>query len=387
MARLKALALLALAAVAAFELHGCLRGSVYRDPLPHDGLSAPAPLRVGISEALGVKELTLEGEAVLEPSGRRLSGSIPVRLEGDALTVAGQPVEPPARLTPAEGLLLFGGRDYRGAFEVVRRNGGLDLVNVVSVEDYLAGVVGKEMNLSDPQAALKAQVIAARSYVLHEAQYGWVRRKGLPFDVFDDQRSQVYGGTERETAAARKLVAETAGIVLRWNGQPLKAFYAATCGGACDPADRVLNHPERIPPLQGAPCGTCADGAYFRWSMPPMPIEEASRRLGRGKILSVAAGRRLASGRVETVELSTDRGCFTLEANDEFRRKLDPARIRSTLWDELAVEGGTLVIRGRGWGHGAGMCQSGAVGMAREGFSADQILAHYYPGAAVEKVY
>lgn len=354
-----------------FALDGCLREPVYREPAAADEGFATAPgVRVGISAALGVESVRIEGDALV-----------------DGAPLANPELRRPARIDPREGLLRFGGRAYRGSFEVVERDGKLDLINLVAAEDYLAGVVGKEMSLSWPESALKAQVIAARTYALYEIKHASHRAAGLPFDVYDDQRSQVYAGTERESEEARRLVSETDGMVLRWNGKLIKAFYASTCGGATDPADRILHHPEKIPPLQGVTCGWCEGARFYRWEMAPMPIEEASARVGRGTLLSIVPTSTLPSGRVETITIRTDRGVFTIDANDEFRRKIDASKIRSTLWDECAVRDGMLHVRGRGWGHGAGMCQMGALGLARDGRSAAEILAHYYPGAALEKIY
>ena len=364
MRRLKLLAALALFTTGAFVLDGCLRRPIYRDPLPHDGFETVPEVRVGISAARDVPQLTLVGEARV--ADRSFSGAIEVRAEGGTVTVGGRAFPAPVRIEPDGALLRHGERSYRGAFEIHLNDGTLTLVNVVPAEDYLAGVVGKEMNLSWPQAALKAQVIAARTYVLHEINRGSLRRKGLPFDVFDDQRSQVYAGTERETSLARRMVGETGGMVLRYDDRLIKAFYSSTCGGATESAHAVLRHPRRIPPLGGTRCGHCAGTKYYRWTMTPMPISEVSRRLGRGRVLSVTPLKRLPSGRVETVRLRTDRGTVTLDANGEFRRTLDPRTIRSTLWEEVAVRDGKLHIRGRGWGHGAGMCQMGALGMARK---------------------
>ena len=356
--------------LASFALDGCLREPVYREAPPDEGFASAPVVRVGISAALGVEAVAIEGDALVD--GARVSNPV---------------VRAPARIDPDGALLRFGGRAYRGSFEVLVRDGRLDLINLVPAEDYLAGVVGKEMSLSWPESALKAQVIAARTYALYEIQHASLRAAGLPFDIFDDPRSQVYAGTERESEEARRLVSETDGMVLRWEGKLIKAFYASTCGGATDPADRILHHPQKIPPLEGVTCGWCEGARFYRWEMPPMPIEEASARVGRGRLMSISTTSTLPSGRVETITIRTDEGVFTLDANDEFRRKIDPSKIRSTLWDECAVRDGALHVRGRGWGHGAGMCQMGALGLARAGRSAAEILAYYYPGAALEKIY
>ena len=114
----------------------------------------------------------------------------------------------------------------------LRRVPGLTLVNDVDLEDYLRGVVGKEMSLSRGEEALKAQVVAARTYALYEAKMRTLATvKGEKFDVYDDERSQVYGGQERETATAARLVDDTRGEFVIYGSRLVKTFFSSTCGG------------------------------------------------------------------------------------------------------------------------------------------------------------
>lgn len=384
------------AVVGAFVVHGCLS-----DPSSARSKSAPTferppVVRVLLASATEIAVACAAPVHVESESGSQELeefGTQTIRREGDALVVGSTSLGGSRiRLTPFGGLLGFGGRAYRGSFEVLVSDGGLMLVNCVDAEDYLVGVLGKEMNLSYTEATLKAQVVAARTYVLYEC----VRRRAAAFDVYDDERSQVYGGLERETEAARRLVEETRGIVVRHEGAIFKAFYASTCGGATDKACEVLNDAlEDIPPLSGATCGYCEDAPLYRWEMPAKSLAEVSRllaaRIENGKVVNVEIGRTLSSGRAATVIVTAEVGgaakAFELKANEDFRRAVSARDIKSTLWDEVACRGGKLYLKGRGWGHGAGMCQMGARGMGRAGKNFDEILTHYYPGAKVEKIY
>src|SRR6185295_7933483 len=143
-------------------------------------------------------------------------GSIEIEYSRDA---RGNPVKP-------------GGVRYRGTLILyLLPDKKLVLVNEVDLEEYLKGVVGKEMNLSEGEEALKTQVIAARTYAVHEQRLDRLRRvKGEKFDLYDDERSQVYGGMERSTATAERLVDETRGMFLVYNDKLVRTFYSSACG-------------------------------------------------------------------------------------------------------------------------------------------------------------
>jgi stage II sporulation protein D len=244
--------------------------------------------------------------------------------------------------------------------------------------------------------ALKTQVIAARTYAIHEQRLGRLRRvKGERFDLYDDERSQVYGGLERHTPLADRLVEETRGMFLTWDGKLVRAFYASACGGATEPAWEVLqDDTDRIPPLAGVKCGYCERRPVYRWKEPAIvPKKEIAEKclpkeLAGAKVKRVEITKTLPGGHaVElSVFLENSSRVVKLHANSEFRR-LVTARMRSTLWDRVEDRGDAVAIYGRGFGHGAGMCQTGAYEMAKDGKTASQILEYYFPGAKVEKLY
>jgi stage II sporulation protein D len=275
-------------------------------------------------------------------------------------------------------------------------DGKLVLVNEVDLEDYLKGVVGKEMNLSEGEEALKAQVIAARTYAVHEQRLERVRRvKGEKFDLYDDERSQVYGGLERATGAASRLVDQTRGMFLVYEGKLVRTFYSSSCGGATEPAWEVLSEEmEKVPPLGGRKCDYCARRSAHRWKEPVVVSKREiaekclPRELAHAKVKSVEIARTLPGGRAAEVALALENSSrvVRLQANAEFRRVLGP-RFRSTLWDRIEDRGDAIAIWGRGYGHGAGMCQIGAYEMARDGKAAGEILEYYFPGARVRKLY
>lgn len=404
----------------AFFLHSCTAGP----PVPPSarlGEILRAPLvQVGLSRCLRDPSVRI---AVRGPYEIRIGGEIRERGEELSWTEVGgdgggrvgtlRAEERPVQVLPGRdgSLEIEYARDLRGrpvSPAAVRYHGSLwihflpggrlVLVNEVDLEDYLGGVVGYEMNLAEDPEALKAQVIAARTYALWEQQAGRLRRvRGEKFDLYDDERSQVYGGMERETGRARSLVESTRGLVVVYGGRLVPTFYSSVCGGATDAAWEVLGEEAgagRLPPLAGRKCGFCERRAVHRWEAPVViSKKEISERClprefqGR-KVRSLEIVRSLPGGRALelAVTLEGEPKPVRISAAD-FRRGLASVRLRSLLWDRIEDRGEAVAVVGRGWGHGAGMCQVGACEMARDGRSAVEILEYYFPGASVEKVY
>lgn len=384
-----------LAMVGCFMLHACLGGPVRTGTGPLPGEPGPPVVTVGLSDLLEIDEavVTCSGAMAMragETEGAWAAGeAAEVRPAPGGLWVNHVALDSmEVRFRPESGsTLAVGGREYRGDIRVLARSDGkLTVVNDVELEDYLAGVIGREMPLSWPDESLRAQAVAARSYVIANLVAAPLRAAGRPFDVFDDERSQVYRGVEAESDKSRRIVAETRGLVLTTDGQVLPAYYHSTCGGRTDAAWDVLPNVMRAAPLGGAECGYCDSARYFRWTV-EIPGAEAAQAFGGRSIRSVAVMSRTRVGRARRVRVVTDAGEQEVDAMETFRARLGGRRIRSTWLIDVRVEGGDLVVEGAGWGHGAGMCQMGACGLARAGYSATEILARYYPGAGLEKRY
>ena len=392
----------------AIFLHSCGAPMGALDPAALGQIHSAPRIRVGLG-----KFIRVDSAAVVFPDPFVVVGSSGVlqKEEGGAAAVAlawddglriGTRIhtESQVRLTSdSDAGFELGGVRYRGDLVVVRdddretRTPRITLVNDVDLEDYLRGVVGKEMSLSRGEEALKAQVIAARTYSLYEAKMKTLATvKGEKFDVYDDERSQVYGGRERETSTAVRLVEETRGQFVVFDGRLVKTFFSSTCGGHTEPAVAVLGEGEDIPPLRGAPCGYCTESKYYSWKAEFNRAELAKKIWGPAsvaKVKSVRITKTLPGGHAQEVGVTVEKGVkeHLLEANGGFRRRIDPRLIRSTLWDSIESIDERIVITGRGWGHGAGMCQYGAYKMAEMGRTAKQILEHYFPQAEVKKLY
>ncbi len=403
----------------AFFFHSCAAGPpVPREAsLPLDAAAPPA-VRVGLGRCLRAASAVV---AVRGPYELRSGAEVLAR--GDGL---------PRTEIRASGGLLFGGApsaadplvivpDVDGTLEVeydrdqrgnpappaaVRYRGmllvyapkdrGVVLVNEVGLEDYLKGVLAGEMSPDESVEALKAQAIVSRTYAVHEQRSERLRRvKGEKFDLYDDERSQVYGGMQGETGQTSRLVDSTRGMIVVYEGRPVRTVYSSACGGATEPAWEVLGgEGGRIPPLAGRKCGYCERRAVHRWEAPVViSKKEISERclpkdLRGARVKSIVVTKTHPGGRACEVTVTLEGASRTVQMSaQDFKRGIASARLRSTLWDRIEDRGDAVAIVGRGYGHGAGMCQVGACEMARDGKTAAEIIEYYFPGAEVRKLY
>jgi stage II sporulation protein D len=313
---------------------------------------------------------------------------------GKSVTSRGRE-QPEWRLDPRAqgGTWVVEGHSYPGRL-IVRPLGaqGLDVRVELDLEVYLCGVLAAELPVwSAPDALLEAQAIAARSYALAELEH---RAKGsrAPF-LLDDTRDMAYRGEPalpaKTRARVRAAVERTRGRVLGIGAQVLGARFHAVCGGHTVEGSKVF--PEvALGTLPGVACEPCR-------SMPPEPwsttltqgeLELVARDAALpGPVARLRALERDAAGRWLELELEGASGRARLPF-EALRRRLGPERVRSALlisvWPPPGdpISGG-LALRGRGSGHGVGLCQRGARGYAERGWSAQQILEHYYPAARV----
>lgn len=312
----------------------------------------------------------------------------------------------------------FQDRSFHGTIIVaIDPSGELAVVNRVPAEELLRGLVPAETFPSAPDAALEAQAITARGELL--AKLG-VRHLADPFLVCSEQHCQVYAGKSREEVSTNAAVARTRGLML-FDGDAhlVDSVYSASCGGHSENNEVVWGGQPRAP-LRGVADARTRDG--LPWSRDQAPTEAELRRflehppkswcavtsLGRGSfrwekslpdaeldtmvnarhaighVTGIEVVGRGVSGRVTAVRFVGTGGEVVVERELPVRRLLGNLKSGMFVVDRQA-NGWRFV--GGGYGHGVGMCQYGAIGMAEHGAKATEILKHYYSGATVEKVY
>lgn len=305
-------------------------------------------------------------------------------------------VQLPVAVEPRE-IFLLNGSPYRGKLILKRTSGGFLAINEVPLEHYLRGVVPCEMGSGAPLEALKAQAVAARSYAL--ANLGKHKHEG--YDLVPTVYDQVYKGVGSEYESTDRAVAETRGMVLEYRGKPAEARYHSTCGGRTADARDIFSG-ARIPYLRSVndrgghlfrkKVPFCAASPHFKWSRVWKKdefyalVEKSLKSLlgvhNPGKVRGVKT-MKTRSGRVKELLVVTNRKSYKVYG-DQVRSFF--GGLPSTKFD-IVVRGNIIKLEGGGFGHGVGMCQWGAMGMAREGHEFKRILRHYYPGTRLRKLY
>lgn len=437
----------------------------------------PVKIRVGLATGLPQADFRvtsgsyqlIDGATGL-PIGQPAAGEKwSVLKEGPVLRVAREdnylpgPYAGPVLLSPVEGnselnLFRFKNVRYRGTLSVQNEPAGLVVINVLDVEHYLYGVVGKEMGNTAGLEALKAQAVVSRSYALS------MRGSSTRYDVSTDTSTQVYGGYEAETTPGSErllqAVDETVGQVLYFDGQLVRAFFHANAGGYTENAENVWSLPvpyikavpspqddwaQRYPvQVEGWPANTFQwIKVYSRsqladrlrsWNEKNTSAGKAENLVEVGSVLDILVSKNqrdsslpTASGRVTQLDIVGTQGSKSFFRDGirpvfDLRSTLFEVEMDSTVWvmgpegkvswnrgDELLVAGAagvtrangampryealgpegtrslpklfeTLTFKGQGYGHGLGMSQWGARGMAEMGYNYQQIVQHYYNG-------
>lgn len=285
-------------------------------------------------------------------------------------------------LIEAKGGVRVGTGVYLGRLEIGVDEPAetFDVINRLAVETYLLGIVGSEMSPEWPNEALKAQAVAARTYAMQRRMM--MRAANRPYDLESSVISQVYKGAERIRPSVIRAVKETRGEVMSYQHGLVEALFHSTCGGKTSSAKAAFGR--SVPYLVPEPCRWCRDSTRHRWRL-SVPLKTLSQML---------EGARLSRGKVNSVERPD--GATTVRIREKKGgRSLSPRAVRqamgvAVLYSEqftAKTSGSTVQIEGAGFGHGVGMCQWGARGLALEGKSYRDILGHYYRGVRVQRIY
>lgn len=285
-------------------------------------------------------------------------------------------------LEPATGMLLEWNKNaYSGKIYIIPAGNTFHLVEHAPLETYLYGVLPYEMSHSWPIEALKAQAVAARTYTLKTLE--GVKNKN--FDVFSDVRSQMYKGGGKQYDSVKKAVDETRGEVLSYQDKLFFTYYHANCGGGTDDVRSWNPGAQSIKPLSGASCKYDSHSKSHSWQMniSHAKVETYAKSVGlSGNLKSIKIARKTDTGRATNLTLKTSKGTKTVPCG-KFRLATG---IRSCKITKLSVRRNDVHFEGKGYGHGVGMCQDGANGMAKSGKNYKKILKNYYPGAELKKL-
>jgi SpoIID/LytB domain protein len=312
----------------------------------------------------------------------------------------------------------FQDRSYRGGLELtVDRNGRLAVVNLVTLEDLLKGLVPSEIFARAHPEALKAQAVTARGEVLAK-----IGQKHLadPYLLCAEQHCAVYKGLTGEAASTNAAVDATRGEGLfAVDGRLVDSVYSAVCGGHTEDNDIVWGGPPN-PSLRGQPdtlpgkqaqatpkdlpafltaelptacrLSTFAQPSKYRWErhFTAQEVNDFTAALNLGPVMAMQVAERGVSGRARLLTLSGERGATQVRGELNIRKLF--GMLNSAMFIVTPERGPDKKLtgwafKGGGWGHGVGLCQTGAIGRAEAGQDYRAILSHYFNGAQAARIY
>ncbi len=322
-------------------------------------------------------------------------------------------------------------RSYKGNIEFINVGGKITVVNEVGIEQYLYGVVPSEMSSQSPMEALKAQAVLARTNVFSKVGKKY---KNKPYSLSSDVYSQVYTGIDKVNESTSRAVDETRGLILTYNGKPVEALFHSVCGGYLESNDVIWSsiqlpylkakpcmpdgefkygdlskennfrkwadsYPDSYCNLQGKVSGDKLSFArkYFRWETKHTRkklegIIKSSTGTDIGDLKDVAVVSRGPSGKAISVKVTGTKNSVTINKELNIRQKLSkPPLYSGNFYVKLGKKDKSgypsdIVFKGAGFGHGTGMCQIGACGMADCGKKFQEILEFYFPGTRVSEL-
>jgi stage II sporulation protein D len=330
------------------------------------------------------QELTVEADAVRawDLGGALLceeKGALTLSARGERIRLGqGKVVDSPVDVSSPSGIRI-GGRKVSGRVRVSARQGQLSVVAVVPLEEYVTAVVSREAPPKFHPEALAALAVAVRTYALAAME----KPRESTHDVVAGVEDQVFEGVDDVLDVFRKAADSTRGEALAWHELPARVVYHSTCGGRTENAKDAWG--TDVPYLRSVACDDCRNSPAYRWDYRLTRKEGARIALSlgvrpEGDLKFEIAGTS-STGRASRIRISSG-GVSRETAAAAFRRSAGYARVKS-LKMEIVPVGNGWVFAGHGYGHGVGMCQWGADGMARGGKTYRDILARYYPGTSL----
>lgn len=278
---------------------------------------------------------------------------------------------------------------YYGEIEIMNSflEGKLLIINKIDLEKYLEGVISYEISPLWPEEAIKAQAVVARTYVLMHYQKNHNNKNSYVID--NTIAYQVYNGT-LDNEKVKEIIKITEGEVIVYEDNLASVYYHSTCGGHTENIINVWSNKIFLPYLKGVVCNYCRNSPYsaiWEYKISFLDLEKKLNRAGY-KIKGIKEIKLLHSeetNRVISLIIYNSNESICINANT-FRSILGYNEFKSTIFD-IKYQEKELVFRGQGWGHGVGMCQWGAKGMAEVNFNYTEIISYYFPNTNIKKWY
>jgi stage II sporulation protein D len=269
-----------------------------------------------------------------------------------------------------------------GLVHFVRRGKGFSVINLVDVEEYVKGVVPAEVSSTWHPEMLKAQAVAARTYVLYQQMLSATRE----YDVEATVQDQVYRGKQGVDAGILRAVEDTRGLVVTYQDAPIYAAFSSTAAGLTEDAMNVWS--KEYPYLKGVECPFDLASPYYQWKisfrMDTLELNLRRQGFSVGTIATITPLSFSRGGRVAKLRILHSGGELVLRG-EELRKAVGYTIIPSTQFSIESI-GRDVVLAGFGAGHAVGMCQWGGKELAELGYSFDTILRYYYPGTELQNM-
>jgi len=347
-------------------------------------------IRVAIKTSSNLEIQVKEGVRIIDNTNNRsFATKVPIQLNikisNPGISINSREFGSNVKIKPAENSLIkIDKKGYRGSIEILRDDKvGLLVINELDVEEYLKGVLNEEISAKWHPEAIKAQAVVARTYALYQKE----NRKDNPYHMEATTTDQVYGGARREDERTNKAAKDTQGIVLTYEGKLAKVFYHSISGGITEDVTDVWGG-EGNNYLKSKKCDFDKDAPNYQWEteIDAVDLEMLLSRNGIkvDGILSIEPVSFTSSRRVSELQIRHKNGIEKISGVN-FRKIIGYETIRSTLFRIKEGEG-SFIFYGKGSGHGVGLCQWGAKGMAEKGYSYIDILKYYYPGIEIKRI-
>lgn len=306
---------------------------------------------------------------------------IKMECKGSQITYMGQKVD---EILTARGSVASIGaiskdgknfRTYRGDFKFIAKDDKILPINNVYLEEYLCGVIPGEIGITFPSEAIKAQILAARTYAFTEVQ----NKLKEKYDVADTTDSQMYLGFGAENRRINELVLETEGEVIVYNGKTITAYYYSSSGGETANIEDVWKS-NPVPYLKSVNDSNYIEvSSKKEWNY-KITVENLKTIMGEN-IEDIYIAEKKGE-RVYKLLFITENGNIILLEGNDIRKKIGYNKLLSTIF-EITKDENSFLFKGKGSGHGVGMSQSGAAVMAKKGKKYDEILKFYYTGVNI----
>lgn len=281
-------------------------------------------------------------------------------------------------------IIKINSRSYRGKIIICKNGEKYQIINELDIEDYIKGVLKKEISPAWHKEILKAQAIAARTFAY---QHIVNNPKGL-YHLGSDWQAQEYGGADAEDNRCCIAVDETKGIIMTKNGKPITAYYHSDSGGHTESAYNVWGVDLDYTPAKRDKYGSQSPNRYWKTEIKEEKLRSILNKQGYDldSIKSIKATDRTESGRYKTIKIKDSKGTIEIDSN-KFRLIMGSQySIKSTLILNIEKNDDIFYFEGRGFGHGVGLAQWSAKEMAEKGKNYEEILKYYYDNIKFEKI-